>query len=165
VILASEKNLRSRGSPEPKPHWQSRLQVFHPEFRQFEPYPRALWRRPRCVAWDAVPVLMVEHINKGFCFSRHLVMLGHVARTFWMYPCMLKRHLFTKISKIGSSKFGRICNDSQFSPSVSRLRAQRLRPLRDQGPRPTPGEGVGGGDPSLTPGRPSHSPDGSVHRP
>jgi hypothetical protein len=27
---------------------------------------RALWRRLRGVAWDAVPVLMVERINKGF---------------------------------------------------------------------------------------------------
>jgi hypothetical protein len=41
--------------------------------RQFEPYPRALWRRgrrPRVVACDAVPVLMVEHINKGFLVGR-----------------------------------------------------------------------------------------------
>jgi hypothetical protein len=34
--------------------------------RQFEPYLRALWRRPCGVAWDAVPEPMVEYIDPDF---------------------------------------------------------------------------------------------------
>ncbi len=43
------------------------------------------------------PHLQVFHPG----FPARLVMLGHAARTFWTYPYTLKRHLFTKISKIG----------------------------------------------------------------
>ncbi len=31
--------------------------------RQLEPYPVCLWQHPCCVAWDAVPKLMVEQID------------------------------------------------------------------------------------------------------
>jgi hypothetical protein len=64
-------------------------------------------------------------------FPARLVMLGHAAKKFWIYPCTLKRHLLKKSHKKSPKpvfrQFGRICNVSRFSPSVPRLRAHRLR--------------------------------------
>ena len=68
-------------------------------------------------------------------FPSRLIMLDHTVGTFWMYPCMLKRHLFTK--NLQKMLFDYLAEPATFRDSFRVFRGSELNP-RDPGGRGGP---------------------------